>query len=53
MKKVSSRPRVVNKGKPPPEGGVTKGKMPKKTSFQKLLEGWPPKAKKSKSKRGK
>ncbi len=45
MSKPSRRPRVVSKGKKPPEGGVTKGKTPAKTAFQKLLEKWPSKGK--------
>jgi hypothetical protein len=43
MRRSSRQPRVISKGKKPPESGVTKGKMPQKTEFQKLLEGWPPK----------
>lgn len=51
MKKVSNRPRVASKGKKPAESGVMKPKMPQKTNFQKLLEGWPPKQ--TKKKKGK
>jgi hypothetical protein len=37
---------VVKTGaKKPPASGITKGKEPQKTEFQKLLEKWPPKVK--------
>jgi len=45
------RPRrvaVESTGKKPPASGVTKGKKPSKTAFQKLLEGWSPKGEKKK-----
>ena len=38
MKKTSTRPRVVSRGKKPPKKGFT---LPPKTTFQKLLERWP------------
>jgi hypothetical protein len=37
--------RVISKGGKAPADGVTKGKEPPKTKFQKLLEKWPPKVK--------
>ena len=32
---TKGRSKVISHGKKPPEGGVTKGKMPKETTFQK------------------
>lgn len=40
---TKGRSKVISHGKKPPEGGVTKGKMPKETTFQKELKKWPPK----------
>jgi len=40
MRLNKRKPRVVSKGSKPPEDGVKKGKKPKKTEFQKLLEKW-------------
>ena len=46
-KKISGRryPRVVSKGKKPPESGIMKPKMPMKTTLQKMLDGKIPKGK--------
>lgn len=35
-----TKPRVVSRGKKPPESGVTKGKEPSQTQFQKELSTW-------------
>jgi hypothetical protein len=34
------KPRVVSRGKKPPESGITKGKEPSQTQFQKELSTW-------------
>lgn len=39
------RNKVVSKGGKAPANGITKGKQPSETTFQKLLKGWPPKEK--------
>lgn len=34
------KPKVISKGKKPPQSGVTKVKMPSQTEFQKELSTW-------------
>jgi hypothetical protein len=47
-RKGPSTKKVISRGGKAPEGGITKGKTPKETEFQKDLKNWPPKVGKKK-----